>query len=79
MERHPSPTVQNNEDVLRSHSEFLVWFSIFCSLEIHNANNNVISFNKHQQPNRTYYLEDVDRKSIAWVDTINQIRKLHKK
>eukprot|EP00043_Microstomoeca_roanoka_P019440 m.218731 g.218731 ORF g.218731 m.218731 type:complete len:401 (+) comp16994_c4_seq2:595-1797(+) len=30
-------------------------------------------------PNRTYYLEDVERKSIAWVDTINHMLKLQKK
>ncbi|MAB10903.1 MAG: hypothetical protein CME96_08570 [Hyphomonas sp.] len=29
-------------------------------------------------PNRTYYLEDVERKSIAWVDTINHVLKMQR-
>eukprot|EP00043_Microstomoeca_roanoka_P019443 m.218840 g.218840 ORF g.218840 m.218840 type:complete len:83 (+) comp16994_c4_seq7:168-416(+) len=39
----------------------------------------LITIDAFQQPNRTYYLEDVERKSIAWVDTINHMLKLQKK
>ena len=30
------------------------------------------------QPLRTYYLEDVERASITWVDTIQQMLRLYK-
>ena len=30
------------------------------------------------QPTRTYYLEDVERTSITWVDTISQMIRLQK-
>ena len=28
------------------------------------------------QPNRTYYLEDVERTSITWVDTIKRVLRM---
>lgn len=28
------------------------------------------------QPNRTYYLEDVERTSITWVDTIKRVQRM---
>jgi hypothetical protein len=30
------------------------------------------------QPTRTYYLEDMDRASITWVDTIQQVLRLQR-
>ena len=34
--------------------------------------------NPPPQPQRTYYLEDVERTSITWVDTIQQMLRLYK-